>query len=40
MKKLALALIVFCTIGSVSVKADEGMWLVHLIGERASRGLL
>ena len=34
MKKLAFALIVALTINSVSVKADEGMWLVQLIGEK------
>lgn len=34
MKKLIFTLVVFCTLGSVSVKADEGMWLVHLIGEK------
>jgi hypothetical protein len=34
MKKIILGLIVLFTINSVSVKADEGMWLVHLIGEK------
>lgn len=29
-----LALIVVFTVNSVSVRADEGMWLVHLIGEK------
>ncbi len=34
MKKLVFALIVALSINSVSVKADEGMWLVQLIGEK------
>src|SRR6478735_5318279 len=34
MKKIALALIVLFTMKSVSVKADEGMWLVQLIGDK------
>ena len=34
MKKMMFALVVFFTISGVSVKADEGMWLVHLIGEK------
>jgi len=34
MKKIVFALIVAFTINSISVKADEGMWLVHLIGEK------
>ncbi|WP_317899228.1 S46 family peptidase [Aurantibacillus circumpalustris] len=34
MKKIIITLIVLFTINSISVKADEGMWLVHLIGEK------
>lgn len=34
MKKIIIALIVTLTISSISVKADEGMWLVQLIGEK------
>ena len=34
MKKIVFALIVLFTINSVSVKADEGMWLVQLIGDK------
>jgi len=34
MKKIVFALIVLFTINSVSVRADEGMWLVHLIGDK------
>ena len=34
MKKIIYGLIVLFTINSVSVKADEGMWLVQLIGDK------
>lgn len=34
MKKLVFALIVLFTVNSVSVRADEGMWLVQLIGDK------
>ena len=34
MKKIVFALIVALTITNISVKADEGMWLVQLIGEK------
>src|ERR1700755_631203 len=34
MKKLILALIAVLTINSIKLKADEGMWLVQLIGEK------
>lgn len=34
MRKITLALIVLLAVKIVPVKADEGMWLVHLIGEK------
>ncbi len=34
MKKITFALIFALTINSIHVKADEGMWLVQLIGEK------
>lgn len=34
MKKIIAVLFVAFTINTISVRADEGMWLVHLIGEK------
>jgi hypothetical protein len=34
MKKIAAALLIAFTINTISLRADEGMWLVHLIGEK------
>lgn len=34
MKKIVFGLIVLFTINSALVRADEGMWLVHLIGDK------